>query len=91
MGHGVADFDNDGHKDVFSGGSYDGVSFSASQRQGKHHPRACHGKMFMQACNWVDIDNDGVLDVFGCHDDALSRMWKGSEDGTLEPAPSSSI
>ena len=45
------------------------------------------GSMFMQACNWVDIDNDGVLDVFGCHDDALSRMWQGNEDGTLSPAP----
>ena len=41
----------------------------------------------MQACNWVDMDNDGVLDVFGCHDDALSRMWRGGEDGTLVPAP----
>ena len=35
----------------------------------------------------MDIDNDGVLDVFGCHDDALSRMWRGGEDGTLVPAP----
>ena len=42
-----------------------------------------NGSMFMQACNWGDIDNDGVLDVFGCHDDALSRIWKGSEDGIL--------
>ena len=29
----------------------------------------------------ADLDNDGVLDAFGCHDDALSRMWKG-----LKPA-----
>ena len=25
----------------------------------------------------ADLGNDGVLDAFGCHDDALSRMWKG--------------
>ena len=40
-----------------------------------------NGSMFMQACNMADLDNDGVLDAFGCHDDALSRMWKGSETG----------
>ena len=28
-----------------------------------------NGNMFMQA-QLGDIDNDGVLDVFGCHDDA---------------------
>ena len=38
--------------------------------------------MFMQACNMADIDQDGVLDVFACHDDAVSRLWKGQR-----PAP----
>ncbi len=84
----VADFDNDGHKDVFSGGSYDGVFVQHITAPGVSTPMSlADGSMFMQACNWVDIDNDGVLDVFGCHDDALSRMWRGSEDGTLTPAP----
>ena len=88
----VADFDNDGHKDVFSGGSYDGVFVQHITAPGVSTSMELEeGSMFMQACNWVDIDNDGVLDVFGCHDDALSRMWKGNADGTLVPAPQSMV
>ena len=80
----VADFDNDGHKDVYSGGSYDGVHVQNITAPGVSSSLELeNGSMFMQACSWADIDNDGVLDVFGCHDDALSRIWKGSEDGTL--------
>ena len=84
----VADFDNDGHKDVFSGGSYDGVHVQHITDAGVSESLSLEpGSMFMQACNWADINNDGYLDVFACHDDALSRMWMGNADGTLTAAP----
>lgn len=85
----VADFDNDGHKDVFSGGAYDGVHVQHITSPGVSMSMELEdGSMFMQACNFADIDNDGDLDVFGCHDDALSRMWRGGGNGaTLTPAP----
>jgi hypothetical protein len=84
----VADFDNDGHKDVFSGGSYDGVHVQHITSPGVYTSMELeNGSMYMQACNWADINNDGYLDVFGCHDDGLSRMWAGSSNGTLIPAP----
>ena len=83
----VADYDNDGHKDVFSGGSYDGVHVQHITAPGVNESFSLEpGSMFMQACNWADINNDGYLDVFACHDDALSRMWMGNADGTLTPA-----
>jgi hypothetical protein len=83
----IADYDNDGHKDVFSGGSYDGVHVKHIDAVGvATDVQLTNGQMFMQACNFADIDNDGQLDAFGCHDDGLSRMWRGN--GTaLTPAP----
>ena len=75
----IGDYDNDGHKDVFSGGAYDGVHVKHIDAVGVWSDMSLeNGSMFMQACNFADIDNDGQLDVFGCHDDALSRMWKGN-------------
>ena len=80
----VGDFDNDGHKDVFSGGSYDGVHLMHITGPGQGTLSGLgNGSMFMQACNMADIDQDGVLDVFACHDDAVSRLWKGDEAGAL--------
>ncbi len=84
----VADYDNDGHKDVFSGGSYDGVHVQHITSPGVNESFSLEpGSMFMQACSWADINNDGYLDVFACHDDALSRIWMGNADGSLTPAP----
>jgi hypothetical protein len=75
----IGDYDNDGHKDVFAGGSYDGVHVKHIDGIGQWSDFDLDNDyMFMQACNFADIDNDGQLDVFGCHDDALSRIWKGN-------------
>lgn len=80
----VADIDGDGHKDVFSGGAYDGVHVEYISSRGQSTSDDLNnGSMFMQACNIVDIDNDGHLDVFACHDDALSRTWKNDGNGAL--------
>ena len=71
----VADFDNDGHKDVFSVVLTTVCLFSDHGSRRQH----CHGAGG-GACSCKgaigDTDNDGVLDVFGCHDDALSRKGK---------------
>jgi len=80
----VADYDNDGHKDVYSGGSYDGVHVWNIDAPGVFTEVAvANDQLFMQACNFADINNDGQLDVFGCHDDGLSRMWRGEGEALV--------
>ena len=80
----VADYDNDGHKDVFSGGSYDGVHVWNIDGPGTSEViPMTNSQLFMQACNFADINNDGQLDVFACHDDALSRMWRGEGESLV--------
>lgn len=80
----IADYDNDGHKDVFSGGSYDGVHVWNIDGPGVSSViPMTNNQLFMQACNFADINNDGQLDVFACHDDALSRMWRGEGESLI--------
>ncbi len=85
-GMAIGDISETGHRDVVCGGSYDGVHHVKIDEQGTFEQIALsNGSMFMQACNVVDIDNDGHLDFFACHDDALSRIWRNNGSGGLTP------
>lgn len=80
----IGDCNNDGHNDVFSGGSYDGVHLVKIDAPGVYtQVEMPNGSMFMQACNMADIDNDGWLDIFACHDDGTSRMWRNDQGGNM--------
>lgn len=39
----------------------------------------------MQGANLADMNADGWLDAFGCHDDAESRIWTNDGMGALDP------
>lgn len=85
-GMAVADIDNDGHNDVFCGGAYDGVHVMYLHEDGTFTLEDLEeGSMFMQGANLADMNNDGWLDAFGCHDDAESRIWGGDGMGALVP------
>ena len=86
----VGDIDNSGTKDLVSGGSYDGVHHLQMRPGGPGLLEDLdNGSMFMQGCTMSDLDGDGVLDLFACHDDALSKLWKGAEQGP--PTPDESL
>lgn len=85
-GMAVADINNDGHKDVFAGGSYDGVHYCQITDPDNHELVELNQQMFMQCANIADINNDGWLDAFGCHDDAESNIWSNNGSGSLQLA-----
>jgi len=85
-GMAVADINNDGHKDVFAGGSYDGVHYCQITDPDNHELIELNEQMYMQCVNIADINNDGWLDAFGCHDDAESNIWSNDGSGSLELA-----
>ena len=83
-GMAIGDIDADGHRDVISGGAYDGVRLMKLTGSGAPQTTTLpNGSMFMQACNVADINNDGSLDYFACHDDGLSRIWTNDGAGNL--------
>ena len=80
----VGDKDNDGFLDIQSGGNYDGVHFldinSVSSATQQDFPAV---QIFMQACNFADINNDGWLDAFACHDDGEAYIFENDGTGIM--------
>lgn len=83
-GMALGDLDNDNYLDVITGGAYDGVRFininSPSSFTTQDYSSA---QIFMQACNFADIDNDGWADAFACHDDGESFIFRNNGAGTM--------
>lgn len=66
----IADVDGNGYPDLLNGGYYDDLHLNwneggrfAFSRSDVNDPR-----VFLQAVNFVDMNGDGWLDVFACHD-----------------------
>jgi hypothetical protein len=84
----VADVNNDGFNDILTGGRYDDVKvLTAIDNAAAYNLAMLPGEtIFVQGANLADIDNDGWLDVFACHDDGESRIWGNNGDGTFAQA-----
>jgi len=80
----VADIDNNGICDILSGGRYDGVKFITANADGSafNTYTMTAPQTFVQAVNFFDVNNDGLLDAFVCHDDGVSRIFGNNGDGT---------
>jgi hypothetical protein len=80
----VGDVDNDGWADVLSGGYYDGVHVvNINSTNSSTQSDYAWADIFMQATNMVDINNDGWLDSWACHDDGHSAILQNDGTGNM--------
>lgn len=91
----VGDMSGTGHKDVISGGNQTTNQNPPIKDYAVHYTQISSigayvkstlpngSGMFMQTCNTADLDNDGDLDFFACHDVGTNRTWRNNGSGTL--------
>jgi hypothetical protein len=72
MGVAVADYDNDGYEDIFVAGVYkntlyhnngNGTFTDVTAKAGLNKPDSEYGPLWSVGAVWVDVNNDGLLDL----------------------------
>ncbi len=77
----AGDLDGNGYNDLVYAGS--GLTFMMANDNGTGYIEVSQPEyIFCQRSNMVDINNDGLLDVFSCHDVAPNVYYLNNGDGT---------
>ena len=81
----IGDVDGNGFNDVVAGGAYNNLKLLRANANGTNYTRTIlpSSNIFLQGSNLVDINNDGFLDVYGCHDDGESRNYRNLGNGNF--------
>lgn len=85
----AADVDNNGFPDVLTGGAYDDIKLAMANDEGTAYVIDILDEpgTFTQCVNFADINNDGWLDAFVCHDDGAARIFGNDGAGNLVLQP----
>ena len=80
----AGDFDRNGYNDLLYGGG-SGVTFMQANDDGTSYTEISGSEyVFSQRSNFVDINNDGHLDAFVCHDVQPTVYYINDGDGNLQ-------
>lgn len=80
----IADVDGNGFNDVVMGGAYNGVKvFKANGTGSSYTSTTLSGNIFLQNVNFADIDNNGTIDIFACHDEGTSIAYNNDGSGNF--------
>jgi len=82
----IADADNNGYPDIFTGGNFNGLKLLMANDDGTDYttvfPNAPN--IFLKGANFADIDNDGDADIFAAHEAGLSVPLNNDGNGQFE-------
>ncbi len=86
----AGDYDNNGYNDlVFGGGSRvamlkaNSTGDGYTELTGTGNTNNFNRNIFTQRTNFVDINNDGNVDLFACHDVAQSHVYRNDGAGNM--------
>ena len=84
----AADLNNNGQIEAIIGGLYETSEIIATTNM--DGDTSIFGflpiseNVFFQGTNIVDVNNDGLLDVFACHDEGANYLWENEGDGQFK-------
>ena len=81
----LGDADNNGFPDILVGGYYDGLKYFRANGTGSAYAMSTltTPSIFAQALGFVDINGDGWMDIFACHDDSESVKFRNTGTGAF--------
>ena len=81
----IADVDSNGYNDILVGGYFNELSLLKANSSGDAYTynEILDDALFLQGSNFADIDNNGTIDLFACHDIGLSKAFSNDGNGNL--------
>ncbi len=81
----IADVDSNGYNDILTGGLNNELKLLKANATGNDYTLIdiLDDALFLQGSNFADIDNNGTIDLFACHDLGLSKPYSNDGNGNL--------